>query len=106
MRTPPDALIATLVAPLAGTDGRIKYVSVERAEAQGLVAASRLPHTLKILSKAHCATPRGPCRARFRDPRCMGTDRLQPGRAALTPPVEIADIPARSARRPTVRVKG
>jgi hypothetical protein len=30
---PQDALLATL----AGTDGRIKYVSLERAEAQGLV---------------------------------------------------------------------
>ncbi len=49
MTTPHDALLATLVAPLAGTDGRIDYVSLERAEAQGLVAASRLPLTLKIL---------------------------------------------------------
>ena len=49
MLTPHDALLATLVAPLAGTEGRIKYVSLERAEAQGLVAASRLPLTLKIL---------------------------------------------------------
>src|SRR5262249_6802658 len=49
VRTPHEALLATLVAPLAGTDDRIKYVSLERAEAQGLVAASRLPLTLKIL---------------------------------------------------------
>jgi aconitate hydratase len=49
VRTPHEALLATLVAPLAGTDGRIEYVSLERAEAQGLAAASRLPLTLKIL---------------------------------------------------------
>jgi aconitate hydratase len=38
-----------LLATLGGTDGRIKYISLERCEAQGLVAASRLPLTLKIL---------------------------------------------------------
>jgi aconitate hydratase len=40
---------APLLAPLHGTDGRIEYVSLERAEALGLCAASRLPLTLKIL---------------------------------------------------------
>jgi aconitate hydratase len=45
LRTPPEALLATL----AGSDGRIKYVSLERAEVEGVVAASRLPLTLKIL---------------------------------------------------------
>ncbi len=38
-----------LLAPLPGTDGRIRTISLERAEARGLVAASRLPRTLKIL---------------------------------------------------------
>jgi aconitate hydratase len=58
---PHQALPATLVAPLAGTDGRIKYVSLERAETQGLVAASGLPLTLKILVEGalrHAEDPR------------------------------------------------
>jgi aconitate hydratase len=41
--------LASLLAPLAGTDGRIQYISLERAEALGICAASRLPLTLKIL---------------------------------------------------------
>jgi aconitate hydratase len=40
---------APLLAPLHGTDERIEYISLERAEALGLCAASRLPLTLKIL---------------------------------------------------------
>jgi aconitate hydratase A / 2-methylisocitrate dehydratase len=59
--TPHQAPLASLVAPLAGTGGRIKYVSLERAEAQGLVAASRLPLTLKILVEGalrHAEAPR------------------------------------------------
>jgi aconitate hydratase len=40
---------APLLAPLHETDGRIKYISLERAEALGLCATSRLPLTLKIL---------------------------------------------------------
>jgi hypothetical protein len=57
VRTPPESLLATL----AGTDGQIKYVSLERAEAQGLVDASRIPLTLKILVEAalrHADDPR------------------------------------------------
>jgi aconitate hydratase len=41
--------LAPLLAPLPGTDGRIHYISLERAEALGVCAASRLPLTLKIL---------------------------------------------------------
>jgi aconitate hydratase len=39
----------TLLATLPGTDGQIEYISLERAEAQGLCRTSRLPLTLKIL---------------------------------------------------------
>ncbi len=38
-----------LLAPLPGTDGRVQFISLERAEARGLCAASRLPLALKIL---------------------------------------------------------
>jgi aconitate hydratase len=38
-----------LLVPLQGTEGRVRYISLERAEALGLCAASRLPLTLKIL---------------------------------------------------------
>jgi aconitate hydratase len=41
--------ITPLLAPLHGTEGRIQYVSLERAEALGLCAVGRLPLTLKIL---------------------------------------------------------
>jgi aconitate hydratase len=44
-RSPFEALLA----PLHGTEGRIQYISLERAEALGICAASRLPLTLKIL---------------------------------------------------------
>ena len=40
---------ASLLAPLPGSGGRIHYISLQRAEALGLCAASRLPLTLKIL---------------------------------------------------------
>ncbi len=49
-----------LLAPLHGTDGRIQYISLERAEALGLCAAARLPLTLKILlecSLRHAVDP-------------------------------------------------
>jgi aconitate hydratase len=40
---------ADLLAPLPGSDGRIQYVSLERAERFGLCEARNLPLTLKIL---------------------------------------------------------
>jgi aconitate hydratase len=40
-----------LLAPLSGADGGIHYISLERAEALGLCAASRLPLTLKIVAE-------------------------------------------------------
>jgi aconitate hydratase len=40
---------APLLSPLHGTDSRIQYISLERAEALGLCATCRLPLTLKIL---------------------------------------------------------
>ena len=41
-----------LLAPLHGTGGRIQYISLERAEASGVCAASRLPLTLRILCES------------------------------------------------------
>jgi aconitate hydratase len=38
-----------LLTPLPGDDGRIQYISLERAEALGFCATNRLPSTLKIL---------------------------------------------------------
>ena len=51
--------LAPLLAPLAGADG-VRIVSLERAEAQGVCAASRLPLTLKVLLEGalrHAADP-------------------------------------------------
>jgi aconitate hydratase len=82
MRTPHDALIATL----AGTDGRIRYVSLERAEVQGLVAASRLPLTLKILVEGalrHAEDPAALDLAALADRPRRGTLEFQPARLLL-----------------------
>jgi aconitate hydratase len=82
MRTPHDALIATL----AGTDGRFRYVSPERAEAQGLVAASRLPLTLKILVEGalrHAEDPACLDLAALADRPRRGTLEFQPARLLL-----------------------
>jgi aconitate hydratase len=86
VRTPHDALLATLVAPLAGTDGGIKYVSLERAEAQGLVAASRLPLTLKILVEGalrHAEDPAALDLAGLADRPRRGSLEFQPARLLL-----------------------
>jgi aconitase A len=82
MRTPHDALIATL----AGTVGRFRYVSLERAEAQGLVAASRLPLTLKILVEGalrHAEDPACLDLAALADRPRRGTLEFQPARLLL-----------------------
>jgi aconitate hydratase len=83
---PHNALLATLVAPLAGTDGRIGYVSLERAEARGLVAASRLPLTLKILVEGalrHAEDPTSLDLAGLADQPRRGALEFQPARLLL-----------------------
>ncbi len=84
MRTPQDALFATLLATLPGTGGRIKYVSLERAEAQGLVAASRLPSTLKVLVEGALRHAEGPFElAGLADRPRRGHLEFQPARLLL-----------------------
>jgi aconitate hydratase len=82
VRTPPEVLLATL----AGSDGRIKYVSLERAEAQGLVAASRLPLTLKILVEGalrHAEDPAALDLAGLAERPRRGSLEFQPARLLL-----------------------
>jgi aconitate hydratase len=82
MATPHEALLA----PLAGTDGRIGYVSLERAEAQRLVATSRLPLTLKILVEGalrHAEDPASLDLAALADRPRRGALEFQPARLLL-----------------------
>jgi aconitate hydratase len=86
MTTPHDALLGTFAAPLAGTDGRFEYVSLERAEARGLVAASRLPLTLKILVEGalrHADDPAALDLAGLADRPRRGALEFQPARLLL-----------------------
>jgi aconitate hydratase A / 2-methylisocitrate dehydratase len=81
-RTPFDALLDTL----PGTDGRIKYLSLERAEAQGLCPANRLPLVLRVLLESalrHATDLGGLDIAGLADRPRRGTLEFQPARLLL-----------------------
>jgi aconitate hydratase len=81
-RTPHESLLANL----AGTGGRVTYISLERAETQGLIAASRLPLTLKILVEGalrHAEDPAALNLSALADRPPRGSLEFQPARLLL-----------------------
>ena len=48
----PGSRFEPLLAPLPGSEGRVQFISLERAEALGLCKFNRLPLTLKILCES------------------------------------------------------